>query len=603
VQFIEQCFSSVDARIAAMLFPLSIWILISGLDDLVLDIVYVWHAVIRRSGRQLPSEEELRDKKEAPIAIFVPLWHEHRVIARMIEHNAAAIQYRNYRFFVGAYSNDEPTIAVVRDLEKRFANVHLCLVPHPGPTSKADCLNWIYEHMQRYEERHGDRFDVVMTHDAEDIVHPASLRWVNFYAATHGMVQVPVVPLPTPWWKVTHGVYCDEFSESHTKDMRVRQWTGSFVPSCGVGTGFTRTALERLAAVKGGKIFEPVCLTEDYENGLSLHLLGEKQIFVPLVFREDSFVATRELFPQTFRSAVKQRTRWVMGISLQGWERHGWQGSWVDKYWLWRDRKGLLGNPLSVLTNAISVYALTRWALGYLDGSHWTFGRIVRMSHLKYLLWATFALGVFRLIVRAANSARIYGWWFAVGAPLRTWWANGINSLAACNAIYRYARARLQKKEHVWLKTDHAYPTQAALSGPRRKLGEVLVSLRYITEAQLQQALTTKPDNLRLGRHLVKLGCIKEDQLFEGVRQQQSLPAGRLSPSEVKTNVARSLPSKVIRDWRMLPFKVEMGNLFLAGPEFPTDEMRKDLRRFTSLEIRFQLITPANFAELTKEFL
>jgi hypothetical protein len=31
--------------------------------------------------------------------------------------------------------------------------------------------------------------------------------------------------------------------------------------------------------------------------------------------------------------------------------------------------------------------------------------------------------------------------------------------------------------------------------------------------------------------------------------------------------------------------------------------MRKDLRRFTSLEIRFQLITPANFAELTKEFL
>jgi hypothetical protein len=52
-----------------------------------------------------------------------------------------------------------------------------------------------------------------------------------------------------------------------------------------------------------------------------------------------------------------------------------------------------------------------------------------------------------------------------------------------------------------------------------------------------------------------------------------------------------------------LPFKVEMGNLFLAGPEFPTDEMRKDLRRFTSLEIRFQLITPANFAELTKEFL
>ncbi len=521
----------------------------------------------------------------------------------MIEHNAAAVQYRNYRLFVGAYPNDEPTVAVVRDLEKRFPNVHLCLVPHSGPTSKADCLNWIYEHMQRHEERHREHFDIVMTHDAEDIIHPASLRWVNYYAGTHGMVQVPVVPLPTPWWRLTHGVYCDEFSESHTKDMRVRQWMGSFVPSCGVGTGFTREALERLAATKGDKIFEPVCLTEDYENGLSLHLLGEKQVFVPLVFRENSFLATREFFPQTFRSAVKQRTRWVTGISLQGWERHGWQGSWIDKYWLWRDRKGLLGNPLSVVTNAISVYAIARWILGNFDGSHWTFGRIVRMSHLEYLLWATFALGLFRVLVRALASARIYGWWFAMGAPVRTSWANAINSLAACNALYRYLKARLQNKQHVWLKTDHAYPTEAVLNGPWRKLGEVLVSLRYLTEVQLKQALSTKPEALRLGRHLVKLGWVTEDQLAEAVSRQQSLSLGRLSPKDVKTNVARSLPSKVIRDWRVLPFKVEMGNLFLAGPDLPSEEMRRDLRRFTSLDIRFQLITAANFAELTRDLL
>jgi hypothetical protein len=59
----------------------------------------------------------------------------------------------------------------------------------------------------------------------------------------------------------------------------------------------------------------------------------------------------------------------------------------------------------------------------------------------------------------------------------------------------------------------------------------------------------------------------------------------------------------VVRDWRVLPFKVELGSLFLATPELPTGELQQDLKKYTSLEIRFQLVTPANFAELTTSLL
>ena len=52
------------------------------------------------------------------------------------------------------------------------------------------------------------------------------------------------------------------------------------------------------------------------------------------------FVATREFFPQTWHSALRQRTRWVTGIALQGWSRFGWRGKPGELYWLWRDRKG-----------------------------------------------------------------------------------------------------------------------------------------------------------------------------------------------------------------------------------------------------------------------
>ena len=42
---------------------------------------------------------------------------------------------------------------------------------------------------------------------------------------------------------------------------------GGFIPSNGVGAGYSRRALEMLAAAHSNRIFEPGCLTEDYENG------------------------------------------------------------------------------------------------------------------------------------------------------------------------------------------------------------------------------------------------------------------------------------------------------------------------------------------------
>jgi hypothetical protein len=45
----------------------------------------------------------------------------------------------------------------------------------------------------------------------------------------------------------------------------------------------------------------------------------------------------------------------------------------------------------------------------------------------------------------------------------------------------------------------------------------------------------------------------------------------------------------------MMPFRVADGNLYLAGPEIPTLETTRALRAFTSLELRFHLVTPEVF--------
>ena len=122
--------------------------------------------------------------------------------------------------------------------------------PHDGPTSKGDCLNWIYQRMKDHEARHRMRFRIVVLHDAEDLIHPESLRLINWFSRRYAMVQVPVLPLPTGVGEWTHGLYCDEFAEYQHKDIPVRQHLGGFLPSNGVGTGFDRAALERLAATR-----------------------------------------------------------------------------------------------------------------------------------------------------------------------------------------------------------------------------------------------------------------------------------------------------------------------------------------------------------------
>jgi len=586
--------------VAACLFPVALAILLSGLDDLVLDAVCLWAWLRGRLGPRPAALIRGRCGTEKRIAIFVPLWHEHAVIRGMVEHNAAAINYENYHFFVGAYPNDELTLDAVRELEARFPHVHLAVCPHDGPTSKADCLNWIYQRMLLFEEHDdGGRFDIVMTHDAEDLIHPEALAQVNAYAGEFDMIQIPVLPLRTPWRDLVHGIYCDEFAEWQLKDMQARRLMGSFVPSNGVGTGYTREALEKLALAEHNLIFEPACLTEDYENGLRLHQLGCRQMFVPLAAGA-SMVATREFFPRTVHSAVRQRTRWITGIALQCWERHGWRGSLPQVYWFWRDRKGLVGNPLSLFSNLLFAWGAVTWVAAQVAGTGWG---LTKYPLHPALLAATLAIQMIQSGVRMACVGRLYGACFALGVPLRTVFANWINSVSSFRALYGYLRARIRHEPLVWLKTEHAYPSRGALVDHKRKLGEILVGSAYVAEADLLRALDTQPAGVRLGEYLVRLGKICEEDLYEALSLQQSLPSGRLEPWLISSNVARALPRRVVRDWKVLPFRIAAGSLFLASPEVPTDELSQVLRGFTRLSLRFHLVTPENFEELAESLL
>jgi len=589
----------LDHSILMCLVPLAVWILVSGLDDLFITLVFL---VTGRKRFDWPTEQQLDKAPERRIAILVPLWKEHRVIGQMLDRNLAAIRYANYDVFVGVYPNDEATVRAVTDAAGRHPRVHLAMCPHDGPTSKGDCLNWIYRRMEMHEIRHEVRFEVVVTHDAEDLIHADALRLINWYSPAYDMVQVPVLPLATGLGEFTHGLYCDEFGEYQTKDIPVRQRLGGFLPSNGVGTGFGRIALERLARTRGGRIFDPACLTEDYENGFQLHALGCTQIFVPLRFGAAGLMATREYFPRNLRGAIRQRSRWVAGIALQGWQRHGWRGPWRQVYWFWRDRKGLVGNLLTPFANGVFVYGAVRYLLAAKTGGVWLFG-----GHIPHWLprayQATLWISVAQAAIRIRCSARIYGWRFAVAGPLRMIWGNLVNSAATVAALWQFLGARLKNRALAWLKTDHVYPSAVTAEHGRPRLGEVLVRMRCVSMSEVEDALESRPPGLRIGEHLVRSRKVSEEHLYEALSSQSGIPLGVPQKGELHRSATRVFPAEAARRWKVMPYRVAVGQLHVLTPDVPSEEMTRQLAGLSDLEIRFRLVRPSEFDALAREYL
>src|SRR5205085_4601184 len=74
----------------------------------------------------------------------------------------------------------------------------------------------------------------------------------------------------------------------------------------------------------------------------------------------DELVATRAPFPLSFRTSVRQRTRWTIGLVFQSLYNWAWPGPPAIRWILAHDRKA----PLAFAVVAAG-YLLVLWVLGY----------------------------------------------------------------------------------------------------------------------------------------------------------------------------------------------------------------------------------------------
>lgn len=572
---------------------LTVLILISSLDDVFIDLWYwgreLWRKLtIKRSAEYQPlTAAQLKSRDEQYIAIMVPAWQEYDVIAQMVENMMSVLDYRRYVVFVGTYCNDQATIDEVERVRKHFRHLIRVEVPHAGPTCKADCLNWIIQAIFKHEAEHGIEFAGVVMHDAEDVLHPLELRFFNYLLPRKDMIQLPVTSLEREWFELVAGTYMDEFAEWHGKDLVVRESISGMVPSAGVGTCFSRRALLTLCADTQNQPFNTASLTEDYDVGARLAASDMSAIFArfPVQFRVhrksgfglgpdrdlviDMPLCVREYFPDTLYTAYRQRARWVLGISMQGWMHLGWQGSLADRYLLFRDRKGIVTSLLNVLA-----YLVFFQFLGFYIAAKtglWTlhFPPIFAPGSWPLQI-ATFTglIMISRVVQRFYFVNKLYGWEQGLMSIPRMVVSNLINFLATLRAWKMFLNHLFMGTRLVWDKTQHHFPSAAKLAKQRKRLGELLLSWQAIEPEQLEAALDRQTEfKLPVGRLLLTQGALDDETLAEAISAQYDLGRAVLTRDAILAQ-HRRIPFEWCMRRRAFPFGQQDGltQLAVAAP-------------------------------------
>lgn len=566
---------------------LAVIILISGVDDLFIDIAYwarrLWRALRIYDRHPRFDPRLLHQMDEKPLAIMVPAWQEHGVIGKMAELTATTLDYENYHIFVGTYPNDPITQGEVDEVQARFPNVHKVVCARPGPTSKADCLNNVLNAITQFEQRAGLKFEGFILHDSEDIVSKSELRVFNYLVGRKDLIQVPVYPLPRKWHEFTGGHYLDEFAEMHGKDVVVREALAGQVPSAGVGTCFSRRAVEVLIKEGNGIAFDVQSLTEDYDIGFRLKAHGLSEIFARMPIdapndqgvpphrlfgrslREASTVAVREYFPCTFSTAVRQKSRWIIGIVYQGFRTHRWTDSGVMNYFLWRDRKGAITNFVSFLAMLLAAQLIMIWAYTQVVPDGYKFLSIFEDDPLLMgLLLINLCLMTNRMVQRIIFVSSYYGLIEGLLSVPRLLWGNIINFMANWRAV-RQVLATGDSRRVAWDKTSHDFPSLGEPGRARRPLGQILVEQGAIQESQLTAALQTGVRGLRLGSQLVHQGIVTPEQLAQAIAGQGHVGWEPLDGLALPPALIAQVPARIALHYAVLPLREEDAVLVLAS--------------------------------------
>jgi type IV pilus assembly protein PilB len=147
--------------------------------------------------------------------------------------------------------------------------------------------------------------------------------------------------------------------------------------------------------------------------------------------------------------------------------------------------------------------------------------------------------------------------------------------------------------------TREPRPAKAAQSRGGRKLGQVLVDLGFLDEAQLWPLIEEgKNTNVQLGQLCVTRGLINEDQLLQALADQFGLKVVGASDIKIQPEALTLVPETMAGVYKVLPMAVGDGSLTVVIGDPVNLPALDDLRNFLGLkEVNAVLASPTVIAD------
>ena len=112
----------------------------------------------------------------------------------------------------------------------------------------------------------------------------------------------------------------------------------------------------------------------------------------------------------------------------------------------------------------------------------------------------------------------------------------------------------------------------------RRRLGDLLVDAKVITEEQLQDALSRKESGERLGDVLIRDHLVTEQTLIEVLEFQLGIPHVSLGQFPIDPDMIQLVPKEIAKRYLLVPLRKEKNKLFIAMADpmdyFAIEEVR-----------------------------
>ena len=447
---------------------LAIVVFVLGLESLAVKIladIHIW-----RSRRSDPTPEMLRRKPEDCAAILVTITDPAPLAGAMLARLKRSVEYENYMVFVAVRTRGAQTLAAVRREARGDSKVQVCPLESDDCTSDARALNTLLAAVRLFEREHDVDFQTYLFQGAETVLHPLSLKLVNWHCEFASIVQLPVLTGPRGTWPVNGGAGLDDLGEYHARETRLRADTVHSVPVRETAVALRRDALWALRL--HGEVFDEAAEAPVFE---AARRLGERGYLARFVWQCDAnrkVIAAAELAPRTYGAAVRGKATRLRLIAFSGWRPLGSaQGSAWTHFFNYRDRRAVVVAATGGCALLTALAAAALLGAGAIVPGFESMPRLIEAQWVLALLTIDAALLAAALVRRIVLTAKVRGLPPILMLPI---------DLASSALIGAHAALLASRRPGDRQARDTARQGRMALASGKAEITDILVHLSLI---------------------------------------------------------------------------------------------------------------------------